>query len=52
MRIGLGGSFGVVYKAIERSTGQFVAIKHVSPELHYLSAFNFVLTVLLDRSRR
>jgi hypothetical protein len=26
----LGGSFGVVYKAIERSTGEFVAIKHVS----------------------
>lgn len=24
------GSFGVVYKAIERSTGEIVAIKHVS----------------------
>jgi serine/threonine-protein kinase 24/25/MST4 len=24
------GSFGVVYKAIERSTGDIVAIKHVS----------------------
>jgi serine/threonine-protein kinase 24/25/MST4 len=23
------GSFGVVYKAIERSTGEIVAIKHV-----------------------
>lgn len=27
---GLGGSFGVVYKAIEISTGEIVAIKHVS----------------------
>ena len=26
----VGGSFGVVYKAIERSTGEVVAIKHVS----------------------
>lgn len=25
-----GGSFGVVYKAIERATGETVAIKHVS----------------------
>lgn len=24
-----GGSFGVVYKAIERATGEVVAIKHV-----------------------
>ena len=27
---GAGGSFGVVYKAIEISTGEIVAIKHVS----------------------
>lgn len=28
-----GGSFGVVYKAIERATGEVVAIKHVSLSL-------------------
>jgi serine/threonine-protein kinase 24/25/MST4 len=27
----LGGSFGVVYKGIEKATGETVAIKHVSP---------------------
>lgn len=27
---GVGGSFGTVYKAIEISTGEIVAIKHVS----------------------
>lgn len=26
----LGGSFGVVYKGIEKATGETVAIKHVS----------------------
>jgi serine/threonine-protein kinase 24/25/MST4 len=29
----LGGSFGVVYKGIEKATGETVAIKHVSPSL-------------------
>lgn len=30
----LGGSFGVVYKAIEKGTGEIVAIKHVSISEH------------------
>lgn len=30
------GSFGVVYKAIERATGDIVAIKLVSPECRTL----------------
>lgn len=29
----LGGSFGIVYKGIEKTTGETVAIKHVSPKL-------------------
>ena len=29
----LGGSFGVVYKGIEKATGETVAIKHVSPSI-------------------
>lgn len=28
--MGIGGSFGVVYKGIEKATGEVVAIKHVS----------------------
>lgn len=28
--IDVGGSFGVVYKGIEKATGEVVAIKHVS----------------------
>lgn len=33
----LGGSFGVVYKAIEKATGETVAIKHVShPHVYIL----------------
>jgi hypothetical protein len=28
--VALGGSFGVVYKGIEKATGETVAIKHVS----------------------
>ena len=28
-----GGSFGVVYKAIDKATGETVAIKHVSPPM-------------------
>lgn len=28
-----GGSFGVVYKAIDKSTGELVAIKHVGTAL-------------------
>jgi hypothetical protein len=30
----IGGSFGVVYKAIERASGDIVAIKHVSSHHH------------------
>ena len=29
--LAIGGSFGVVYKAVEIATGELVAIKHVSP---------------------
>ena len=35
---GVGGSFGKVYKAIERSTGETVAIKHVSTTVFWGTA--------------
>lgn len=41
-----GGSFGVVYKAIDRTTGEFVAIKHVSLTTNFIT--HLVLTALLD----
>lgn len=31
LTIYVGGSFGIVYKGIEKATGETVAIKHVSP---------------------
>lgn len=34
------GSFGVVYKAIERATGEIVAIKQVSFEDRWLALLN------------
>lgn len=42
-----GGSFGVVYKAIEKSTGDIVAIKHVRPPrfpASYLTLPEHILT--------
>lgn len=33
----IGGSFGTVYKAIEKETGELVAIKHVSDCLSFMS---------------
>jgi len=46
-----GGSFGVVYKAIEKSTGDLVAIKHVRTMSQYSSNF-YNINRALDRSRR
>lgn len=39
-----GGSFGTVYKAIEKSTGEIVAIKHVRPH-----EFMICCRFLIDR---
>lgn len=45
---GAGGSFGKVYKAIERSTGETVAIKHVGACVTHSSAH---MLTCIDRSR-
>lgn len=37
-----GGSFGTVYKAIEKSTGEIVAIKHVRSH-HSVICFHFFI---------
>lgn len=46
----IGGSFGVVYKAIERSTGQLVAIKHVGIPSLELSWMLMVVQIDLEGS--
>jgi hypothetical protein len=48
-----GGSFGTVYKAIEKSTGEIVAIKHVRSleSMICFSSSNDRLEMDLDRSR-
>jgi hypothetical protein len=46
---GTGGSFGKVYKAIERSTGETVAIKHVGARAAHFTAN---MLTCIDRSRR
>ena len=47
--LGAGGSFGVVYKAIEKATGETVAIKHVSA---YFTVVFLLLPVLTDICHR
>lgn len=44
------GSFGVVYKAIERSTGQIVAIKHVGNSLPGRRWASLILQIDLESS--
>ncbi|KAF1731100.1 Cyclin-dependent kinase 1 [Beauveria bassiana] len=41
------GSFGVVYKGIEKATGETVAIKHASQSTELLAAAAFKLTMTL-----
>lgn len=45
----LGGSFGVVYKGIEKTTGETVAIKHVSQPARPVAAVSTMLTWLCSR---
>ena len=39
------GSFGVVYKAIEKGTGEIVAVKHVSHLLHLQIHYGVTINV-------
>lgn len=46
------GSFGVVYKAIERASGDIVAIKQVSLKMDFSSCLEIkTIDYLLDRPR-
>lgn len=44
-----GGSFGVVYKAVEKATGELVAIKHVSSTWPLTHTSRSALTLYTDR---